>query len=78
MALDSPPSEALQKGSICAIVYSNQPASRKSSRYNLNSPLLIPPPTLPTPPITAAIRSSIKNEILAASHNSGRVITDAC
>ncbi|MCP9266400.1 Voltage-dependent calcium channel gamma-5 subunit [Dirofilaria immitis] len=47
MALDSSPPETLQKGSICAIVYSNQPSSRKSSRYNLNSPLLIHSPVLP-------------------------------
>lgn len=50
MALDSSPPETLQKGSICAIVYSNQPSNRKSSRYNLNSPLLIHPPVVLPPP----------------------------
>uniref|UniRef100_A0A915PSK2 Uncharacterized protein n=1 Tax=Setaria digitata TaxID=48799 RepID=A0A915PSK2_9BILA len=66
MALDSPPPETIQKGSICAIVYPNQPANRKSSRYNLNSPLLIHspvvlPPPFPEPLSTAAVRNSVNH-----------------
>uniref|UniRef100_A0A0R3RIP8 GpcrRhopsn4 domain-containing protein n=1 Tax=Elaeophora elaphi TaxID=1147741 RepID=A0A0R3RIP8_9BILA len=66
MALDSPPPETLQKGSICAIVYSNQSSSRKSSRYNLNSPLLIHspvvlPPPFPEPLPAATVRNSVNH-----------------
>nr|CDQ00559.1 BMA-STG-2, isoform d [Brugia malayi] len=66
MALDSPQSETLQKGSICAIVYSSQPSSRKTSRYNLNSPLLIHspvvlPPSFPESLSTATVRNSVNH-----------------
>ncbi|VDK76644.1 unnamed protein product [Litomosoides sigmodontis] len=65
MALDSPPSESFQKGSICAIVYSNQ-SSRKSSRYNLNSPLLIHspvvlPPSFPESLSASTVRNSVNH-----------------
>ncbi|VDK64030.1 unnamed protein product [Onchocerca ochengi] len=66
MALDSSPPETFQKGSICAIVYSNQPSSRKSSRYNLNSPLLIHSPVVlpssfPESLSTTAVRNSVNH-----------------
>ncbi|CAG9537214.1 unnamed protein product [Cercopithifilaria johnstoni] len=49
MALDSPPPETFKKGSVCAVVYPNQPSSRKSTRYSLNSPLLIHSPIVLPP-----------------------------
>lgn len=66
MALDSPPPETLQKGSICAIVYSNQSSSRKSSRHNLNSPLLIHspvmiPPSFPEPLSATTAHNSVNH-----------------
>lgn len=67
MALDSPPpAEAIQKGSVCAIVYPSQPSSRKPSRYNLNSPILIPPTVI------SSARNSSKNDTLSSVY----VVTD--
>ncbi|VDM98493.1 unnamed protein product [Thelazia callipaeda] len=66
-ALRSPQSETLQDRSICAIVYPNQPASRKSSRFSFNSPLLISPAVVmpssfPEPLLSTAIRNSANHK----------------